>query len=215
LYHGINCRQRGAKPFTADSVTYKQPNWNATFGRQMFSLFEDLAVSMDDGHSAGDMGYPAGTTRTAGGRAKNYPALQGGRLRLFNKYLYTGAEYIWGLADSHDKAWKAVIKTPDTKKPGDMQYAVEYRNIQRNALDYNSCTGGSINSTYVGLSGAYKSITYGDYTYWALSVKRQLTKDVAVTLFYEKYNPQSHGTSGVDDTQVEDHVYRLQLDYAF
>ena len=36
--------------------------------------------------------------------------------KLFNNYLYTGAEYIWDLADMHDKAYKLIVKTPETKK---------------------------------------------------------------------------------------------------
>ncbi|MBP2646223.1 MAG: hypothetical protein H6Q75_1663 [Firmicutes bacterium] len=61
------------------NFTYKKPDWNIAVGRQVFSIFEGLAVSMDDGHSAGDAGYPASTTpaRPDGGRAKNYPSFDG------------------------------------------------------------------------------------------------------------------------------------------
>lgn len=270
------------------SLTYKQPDWSATLGRQKFTVFEGLAISMDDGHNTGDAGYPAADNRPDGGRARNYPGLQGIKLqnkagkvnftsfygnlnaridnganynvkgiaamtpidkvnvgamwyttdspifasdtnasgikngtktgysvtantKLFKNYLYTGTEYIWGLADDHDKAWKLIARTPATKKPGDMQYSVEYRNIEKNALDYNSYTGNSYNSTYSGLSSAYKSIAYGDYTYWGITAKRQLTQNTSASLFYEKYNPQKRtGTS-----QIEDNVYRLQVDVAF
>lgn len=270
------------------SLTYKQPDWNATIGRQVFSMFEGLAVSMDDGHTPGDAGYPAAGNRPDGGQSKNFPSLQGvkfqnkigktnvtsfyGNLnartddganynvkgiaaigpvgafkvggmvyttdsyvsaadvskygmkngsktgysvtantKLFNNYLYTGAEYIWGLADTHDKAYKLIVKTPETKKVGDMQYAVEYRNVEQNALDYNSCT-----NTARGISTMRtKNINIGDFTYWALSAKRQLTPDLSATLFYEKYNPQNHGKTTPSSAQVEDQVYRLQLDYKF
>lgn len=272
------------------SLTYKQPDWSATMGRQKFTIFEGLAVSMDDGHNVGDAGYSAADNRPDGGRARNYPGLQGVKLqnksgkvnftsfygnlndrndnganynvkgiaamtplnkvnvgamwyttdssifgtdltkypglkngtktgysltantKLFKNYLYTGTEYIWGLADDHDKAWKLIARTPATKKPGDMQYSVEYRNIQQYALDYSSYIG---TTSYNGLSSAYKSIAYGDYTYWGVTAKRQLTKNTSASLFYEKYNPQSHGSTAAKQSQVEDNVYRLQVDVAF
>lgn len=276
------------------SLTYKKPDWSATMGRQKLTMFEGLAISMDDGHNVGDAGYPSTANRPDGGRARNYPGLQGIKLqnklgdvnltsfygnlnariddganykvkgiaamapvgkvnvggmwytsdsyiassdtnatnaglkngtktgysvtantKLFKNYLYTGTEYIWGLADDHDKAWKLVARTPATKKPGDMQYSVEYRNIQQNALDYTSYTGSTYNSTYSGLSSAYKSLAYGDYTYWGLTAKRQLTSNMSASLFYEKYNPQNRGTTGATASQVEDNVYRLQVDVTF
>jgi len=286
-----------AYPVVADAVqydianfSYKKPDWNIAAGRQVFSIFEGLAVSLDDGHSTGDVGYPSSLSRPDGARAKNYPSLDGvkaqnkigkvnftsfignlnGRIsdgsncriggiaaitpvghtnigamwytsdawisasdaksyglktgtkngysitantKLLNNYLYTGAEYIWGLAESHDKAWKLIVKTPDTKKAGDMQYALEYRNIQQNALDYTSYSGGNYNSTNYGLSSAYKSITYGDYNYWSASAKRLITKSTYATLYFEKYNPTKHGSA--KGSQVEDHVTRLELGYSF
>lgn len=262
------------------SFTYKKPDWNATVGRQMLTLFEGLAVGMDDGHSAGNAGYAASANKPDGSGAKNYPSLQGvklenklgdvkltsfygnlnnriagginynvggiaamapvGKVNLgamwyttdskapagygfkdgrkngysitantkINNYLYTGAEYIWGLADSHDKAWKLIVKTPDTKKPGDMQYAAEYRNIEQNALD----TPSSVDTvTYCGLSNAYKSYKYGDYSFVALSAKRQLSPNTSATLYYEKYNP----TVITGSSQIQDDVYRLQFDVKF
>ncbi|MBP2652489.1 MAG: hypothetical protein H6Q73_58 [Firmicutes bacterium] len=269
------------------NVTYKKPDWNIALGRQAFSIFEGLAVNMDSGHGAGNVGYPSSVANKADGSgAKNYPSMDGAKVqnklgtvnltsflgklnsridggsdnrvggiaaivpagkanlgamwyttdayvsdsaatkyglktgnktgysvtantKLLNNFLYTGAEYIWGLADTRDKAWKLTVKTPDTKKAGDMQYAVEYRNVQQNALDY--C--GSYNYTNYGLTSLYKSIDYGDYDYWSVSAKRQLTKAMYATLFFEKYTPEKHGSSG--GSQVEEHVTRVELGYTF
>lgn len=89
-----------------------------------------------------------------------------------------------------------------------MQYAAEYRNIEQKALD----TPSSVDTvTYCGLSNAYKSYKYGDYSFVALSAKRQLSPNTSATLYYEKYNP----TVKTGSSQIQDDVYRLQFDVKF
>ncbi|MBP2652488.1 MAG: hypothetical protein H6Q73_57 [Firmicutes bacterium] len=191
----LNARVSGGADYSVGGIAAIVPAGKANFGAMCYG--SDAYISDSN----------ASTYGLKTGRKTGYSVTA--NTKLLNDYLYTGAEYIWGLADSHDKAWKLIVKTPNTEKAGDMQYAVEYRNIQQNALDY----AGSYGSTAAGLTSTYKSIAYGDYDYWAVSAKRQLTKAMYATLFFEKYNPQNLGSSG--GSQVEEHVTRLELGYTF
>ena len=123
--------------------------------------------------------------------------------KLFDKYLYVGAEYDFGAQygnGSDDKAYRVQIYTPATKKAGDMQYAFDYRKAGKNALDDKLSSN---------TKATWKTSDYGAFSFWAVSAKRQLTKDVYATLYYEKYNPDTN------TIKVEDHLYRLEVGVAF
>lgn len=96
------------------------------------------------------------------------------------KDLYFGTEFVSGLNADKDQAWTALLSYGKLQNVGDVNYQVQYKDVDRNALQkYNT--------------DSWKSSSK-DYTFWSVSAIKKLANDLEGKLYYENYDYNNGGT---------------------